>query len=159
MKILITENKVRDFAFLWFDKNKGFYYPKFLRSSMKVGYWDSIGLYLDYLDTKFDGNPQVFIDGLNDRYANEWETRTFYDEDIETNCSIRFKINNFGIEPRESSKSRFELTASVDLELLTTECFEDFVFNPDDASDEFSNHINGLVGWPVAYVDVNLIGQ
>jgi hypothetical protein len=159
MKVLITENKVRDFAFLWFDKNKGFYSPKFLRSSMKIGHWDSIGLYLDYLDTKFNGDPQIFIDMLNTKYANKWETRTYYNEDIETNCSIRFKINNFGLEYRESSKSRFELTASVDLELLTMECFEDFVFDPDDASDEFSNHIYELVGWPVEYVDINLIEQ
>lgn len=159
MKVLITENKIKQIAFMLLDKYKGIFIPNVLKHSLGLDKWESFKIYLDYLDTKYDGNPQVFIDGLNDKYANEWETRTFYDEDIETNCSIRFKINNFGLEYRESSKSRFELTASVDLELLTTECFEDFVFNPDEASDEFSNHINGLVGWPVAYVDVNLIGQ
>jgi hypothetical protein len=159
MKILITENKIKDLSLLWFDAQKGFFVPHFLRAALKLDYWGVIELYLTYLDTRFNGNPQVFIDGLNSRYANEWETRTYYDEDIQTNCSIRFKINNFGIEPRESSKSRFELTASVDLELLTTECFEDDHFRVDEARDEFSDHINRLVGWPVAYVDVNLIEQ
>jgi len=159
MKVLITENKIKQIAFMLLDKHKGIFIPDLLGNSLGLDKWESFKMYLDYLDTKYDGDPQVFINGLNAEYANKWETRTFYDEDIETNCSIRFKINNFGIEPRESSKSRFELTASVDLELLTTECFEDFVFNPVDASDEFSDHINRLVGWPVAYVDVNLIEQ
>lgn len=157
MKVLITENKIKQIAFMLLDKHKGIFIPDLLGNSLGLDKWESFKMYLDYLDTKYDGDPQVFINGLNVEYANKWETRTYYNEDIETNCSIRFKINNFGVEPRESSKSRFELTASVDLELLTMECFEDFVFNPDDASDEFSNHINGLVGWPVAYVDVNLI--
>ena len=159
MKVLITENKIKQIAFMLLDKYKGIFIPNVLKHSLGFDKWEAFKIYLDYLDTKYDGNPQVFIDGLNDKYANEWETRTFYDEDIETNCSIRFKINNFGLEYRESSKSRFELTASVDLELLTMECFEDFVFDPDDASDEFSNHIYELVGWPVEYVDINLIEQ
>jgi hypothetical protein len=158
MKLLITESNLEKMVFLWFDTNGGLFRTGPMASFPNLDIYKMRDLYIKYLDEKYQGNYQVFVDLLNKKYSQIWNRNSHYDEENDIECVVEYRINKFKLnEGTKRGNLPFWLDAEVDLKFSSEECFEALVDDINNVEDEMGNGLFHITKWYIDNVKVNIM--